>query len=92
MVFALISAVLLIVEGRVMYRTSNDSEIKLRLNQINRMSVELSATSSALANLAAQLSDLRGERATWDFRRSPGLLKPAKRGRVSFAQAAGKLT
>ena len=36
-----------------------NSNIKLRLNEINRMSVELAVTSSVLANLAAQLNELR---------------------------------
>jgi hypothetical protein len=42
-----------------MYRTGNNVEIKLRLNEINRRSVALSTTSSELANLAAQLDHLR---------------------------------
>jgi len=42
-----------------MYRTGNNVEIKLRLNEINRRSIALSTTSSELANLAAQLDHLR---------------------------------
>ena len=42
-----------------MYRTGNNTEIKLRLNEINRRSIALSTTSSELANLAAQLDQLR---------------------------------
>jgi hypothetical protein len=42
-----------------MYRTHNNCDIRLRLNEINRRSVELSAASSELANLAAQLDHLR---------------------------------
>jgi hypothetical protein len=42
-----------------MCRIGKNSAIKLRLNEINRMSVELSATSSELANLAADLNELR---------------------------------
>jgi hypothetical protein len=42
-----------------MYRTSKNFDIKLRLDEINRRSIELSATSSELANLAAQLDHLR---------------------------------
>ena len=42
-----------------MYRTGNNAEIKLRLNEINRRSIALSTTSSELANLAAQLDHLR---------------------------------
>ena len=42
-----------------MYRTSKNFDIKLRLSEINRRSVELSTTSSKLANLAAQLDHLR---------------------------------
>ena len=74
-----------------MYRTCRHSSIKLRLKQINRMSVELTATSSELANLAAQLNHLRKmNEGIQIFRRSPSLLKPAKRRRISFAQAAGE--
>ena len=42
-----------------MYQIGKNSDIKLRLNEINRMSVELSMASSVLANLAAQLNALR---------------------------------
>jgi hypothetical protein len=42
-----------------MYRTDKNFDIKLRLNEINRRSVELSAVSSKLANMAAQLDRLR---------------------------------
>ena len=42
-----------------MYRTDQNSDIKLRLNEINRRSVQLSAASSELADLAAQLDHLR---------------------------------
>ena len=42
-----------------MYRTGSNTEIKLRLNEINRRSIALSTTSSELANLAAQLDHLR---------------------------------
>ena len=42
-----------------MYRTGSNTEIKLRLNEINRRSIALSTTSSELANLAAQLNHLR---------------------------------
>jgi predicted thioesterase len=42
-----------------MYRTGNNVEIKLRLNEINRRSIALSTTCSELANLAAQLDHLR---------------------------------
>jgi hypothetical protein len=42
-----------------MYRTDENFDIKLRLNEINRRSVELSAASFELANLAAQLDHLR---------------------------------
>jgi hypothetical protein len=44
-----------------MYRTDKNFAIKLRLKEINRRSVELSAASSGLANLAAQLDHLRKE-------------------------------
>jgi len=68
----------------------NKSDIKSRLIQINRMSVELSVTSSVLANLAAQLNNLRaeGERNGWHLRRSKGLLKSAKKRRASLASTA----
>jgi hypothetical protein len=36
-----------------------DMDVKLRLGEITRRSVELSATSSKLANLASQLDQLR---------------------------------
>jgi hypothetical protein len=42
-----------------MYRTDKNFDIKLRLNEINRMAVQLSAASSELADLAAQLNHLR---------------------------------
>ena len=42
-----------------MYRKAKNSEIELRLTEINRRSIALSATSSELANLAAQLVRLR---------------------------------
>jgi hypothetical protein len=42
-----------------MYRTSKNFDVKLRLNEINRRSFELSAASSELASLAAQLDHLR---------------------------------
>lgn len=42
-----------------MYRTDKNFDIKLRLNEINRRSAQLSAASSELANLAAQLNNLR---------------------------------
>jgi hypothetical protein len=44
-----------------MYRTDTNFDIKLRLKEINRMSIELSTASSELANLAAQLDHLRKE-------------------------------
>jgi hypothetical protein len=42
-----------------MCRIGKHFAIKLRLNEINRMSIELSASSSELANLAAELNELR---------------------------------
>jgi hypothetical protein len=42
-----------------MYRTEKNFDIQMRLNEINRRSVELSAASSELANLALQLERLR---------------------------------
>lgn len=42
-----------------MHRSDKNFDIKLRLKEINRRSVELSAASSELANLAAQLDHLR---------------------------------
>jgi hypothetical protein len=45
--------------GRDMYRTVKNFEIELRLNEINRRSIALSATSLELACLAAQLDHLR---------------------------------
>lgn len=42
-----------------MYRTENNFAIELRLNEINRRAVQLSAASSELADLAAQLNRLR---------------------------------
>ena len=42
-----------------MCRIGKNFAIKLRLNEINRMSIELSASSSELANLAAELNELR---------------------------------
>jgi hypothetical protein len=42
-----------------MYRIDRNFDIKLRLNEINRRSVQLCAVSSELAELAAQLEHLR---------------------------------
>jgi hypothetical protein len=42
-----------------MYPIDKNFDIKLRLNEINRRSVQLSAASSELAELAAQLDQLR---------------------------------
>lgn len=42
-----------------MYQIGEHSYIKLRLNEINRRSIELSVVSCELANLAAQLNHLR---------------------------------
>lgn len=69
-----------------MYRDHFD--IKLRLTEINRKSVQLSVTSAVLANLAAQLTELRkvnetvgicADRHTYFNRRKSG----------DFAQAPG---
>jgi hypothetical protein len=42
-----------------MYRIDKNFDIKLRLNEINRRSIQLSTASSELADLAAQLDHLR---------------------------------
>jgi hypothetical protein len=42
-----------------MYQMGEQADIKFRLNEINRKSVELTVVSCELANLAAQLNHLR---------------------------------
>src|ERR1700739_2158320 len=42
-----------------MYRTGKNFDVKLRLNEINRRSVELSPTSPELANLPAHRDNLQ---------------------------------
>ena len=42
-----------------MHKIGKNFAIELRLNEINRMSIKLSASSFELANLAAELNELR---------------------------------
>jgi hypothetical protein len=83
--FALISLVLFAGVEVHMYRTGNNVEIKLRLNEINRRSIALSTTSSELANLAAQLDHLR--QANERISRLAVRMAHSKRGRAIFYRA-----
>ena len=84
-----------------MYQTGKTFDIKLRLNEINRRSVQLSAASSKLADLVAQLDHLRSvderirifadRRASSDRRRNGDYLsrKHLGNGRARFAFSSG---